>query len=296
MDNTEINIIKELATLDPLDDRAFRIFLSDDVQFTLLAEAFSGETLDGEKIVHMNGEIVLTAKGKLIRADSLRDTDSAFINIDGQIKTSDFPFKRHVFYTAAIYANGIKQGGAWDSLKPVISIVIYKNKGDSDLFEKAALSGNLVKTEDDGKQLIMISVNTAKWKDAPNEEIKAYLATLHHGIMTEDNKADFADIDIDGSAFTNIQRAVRIACAHTKKQDYDDEQKGDKAMSALIATYLTKEEKEAAKNEGKVEGQSKGLHIALEIFNLLKTNTPVAEIAARYQLAASEVEKFKTAL
>ena len=53
-----------------------------------------------EKIIYMNGEIVLTIKGKMIRLDALRDTNGAFINIDGQIKTNDFPFKRHVLYAS----------------------------------------------------------------------------------------------------------------------------------------------------------------------------------------------------
>jgi len=97
MPQNEIDILKELATLDPLDD---------------------------EKIIHMNGEIVLTANGKLIRVDSLRETTAAFINMDGQIKASEFPFKRHVFYTAVIYANGIQKGDSWEKLKPVISIVV----------------------------------------------------------------------------------------------------------------------------------------------------------------------------
>ena len=171
----EIDILKELATLDPLDDRAFKILASDDEQFKTLAESFSGEVLGDEKIIHMNGEIVLTANGRLIRVDSLRDTTAAFINMDGQIKAEEFPFKRHVFYTALIYANGIQKGDSWEKLKPVISIVIYKDKSEAALIEKASLIGTLVKTDDDGKQLTLISVNTAKWKTAPTEELRAYL-------------------------------------------------------------------------------------------------------------------------
>ena len=217
----EIDILKELSTLDPLDDRAFKILVSDDEQFKLLAESFSGEALDDEKIIHMNGEIVLTANGRLIRVDTLRDTSVAVINMDGQIKADEFPFKRHVFYTSLIYANGIQKGDTWDKLKPVISIVVYKDKGEAALIQKASLSGTLIETDDDGKQLTLISVNTAKWKTAPTEELRAYLCTLHHGIMTEDNKADFADVK-NSEAFARVQKAVKVACAHTKKQEYEN--------------------------------------------------------------------------
>ena len=298
----EVDILKELATLDPLDDRAFRVFISDDEQFKALAESFSGETLDGEKIIHMNGEIVLTANGRLIRTDVLRGTDTTVFNIEGQIKTEDFPLNRHIFYTAVIYASGIQKGDSWEKLKPVISIVIYKDKGEAGLIEKGALSGDLFKTDDERKQLTLIAVNTAKWKDAPTEEMRAYLATLHNGIMTEDNKADFADVDTTSSAFAKIQQAVKIACAHTKKQEYKE--KGDDSMSAVLDQYISKEAKEAAKNEGreegkeegKREGQATGLNLAKEIIGMLKTGIPVLEIANKYKIPASEVEDFKVAL
>jgi hypothetical protein len=282
----EIDILKELATLDPLDDRAFKILTSDDEQFMILAESFSGENLDGENIINMNGEIVLTINGKLIRVDILRDTDAAFVNLDAQIKTSDFPFKRHVFYTAAIYAHGIQKSDSWGNLKPAISIVIYKDKGESALFQKASLAGTLVETEDDGKQLLMISVNTAKWKDAPTEEMKAYLATLHNGIMTEANKADFADVDTASITFAKIQRAVKIACAHTKKQEY--KKKGDDSMTAILDQYISKEAKEAAKKEG--------LSIAQKIIRMLKENIPTSEIAKECNVTTQEVEQLRVAL
>jgi len=93
-----------------------------------LFSAATGESLDGEKIIHMNGEIVLIANGRLIRTDALRGTASSFFNMESQIETDDFPLARHIFYTAVIYASGIQKGDSWDKLKPVISIVIYKDK------------------------------------------------------------------------------------------------------------------------------------------------------------------------
>ncbi|MCL2200096.1 MAG: hypothetical protein FWB80_14380 [Defluviitaleaceae bacterium] len=267
---TEADILKELSTLDPLDDRAFRIFISDDEQFTLLAEAFSGEALDGEKIIHMNGEIVLTANGRLIRTDALRGTATAFFNMEGQIETADFPLKRHIFYTAVIYANGIQKGDTWEKLKPVISIVIYKDKTETALIEKGTFYGDLFKTDNDRKQMTLIAVNTAKWKDAPTEELRACLSTLHHGIMTESNKSDFADIDKDGAAFTKIQRAVRMACAQTIKQEY--KKKGDDSMVLKYETYLTKEEREEAEIRGEARGKAEGIaEGASKVIELIKS-------------------------
>ena len=285
-----MDILKELATLNPLEDRPFKILASDDEQFKVLAESFSGESLDGEKIIHMNGEIVLTANGRLIRTDVLRDTSVAFFNLEGQIKTADFPLKRHIFHATAIYASSLQKSDSWEKLKPVISIVIYKDKGDTALFEKGAFAGDLFKTDDDHKQLTLIAVNTAKWKDAPTEELRAYLATLHHGILTENNKDDFADVDVTSDAFLRIQKAVKIACAHSKKQEYENE--GDDSMSVILDQYISKEAKEAAMNEGRKQT----FEIVSEIIGLLKANVPVPEIASKYKITTQEVEKLRVAL
>ena len=292
--NYEIDILQELATLDPLDDRAFAILASDDEQFRLMAEAFSGKALDDDKLININGELALTVKGRLIRLDSLRDTTSGFFNLEGQVQASKFPFKRHVFYSAFIYVNGIQKGGAWDDLKPVISIVIYKNKGDAHLMETASLTGTLAKTEDEINQLTLIAVNTAKWKDAKSEDARAYLATLHHGILTKHNEADFQDVDVNSQAFIDFQHAVIMACAQTKQQEY--EEKGDEFMATKYVSFLSDEERIAAILKGKREGKLEGLSLAWEIINLLKSNTPVSEIADRYMVSTSDVEKFKTAL
>ena len=288
--NREIDILQELATLDPLDDRAFAILASDDEQFKLMAEAFSGKALDDGKLININGEFVLSANGRLIRLDSLRDATSEFFNLEGQIQTSKFPFKRHIFYSAFIYINGIQKGDEWDKLKPVTSIVIYKNKGDADLIETASLSGTLVKTNDDVNQLTLIAVNTAKWKDAKSEETKAYLATLHHGILTKDNEADFQGVDVNSQAFSDFQRAVKMACAKTKQQEYIE--KGDKFMATKYVSYLSDEERVAAMSKGKLEG----LNLAWEIINMLKLNIPISEIADKYRVSTTDVERFKTAL
>ena len=54
-----------------------------------------------------------------------------------------------------------------------------------------------------------------------------------------------------------------MACAHTKKEDYDKE--GDDTMSAVYATYLSKEDREAAESRGEARGESRGLTLAWEI-------------------------------
>ena len=116
----------------------------------------------------------------------------------------------------------------------------------------------------------------------------------NHGIMTEDNKSDFATVDTNNEAFIRIQRAVRMACAHTKKKEYD--KKGDDTMSAVYATYLSKEEREAAISEGEARGEARAFNVVSEIISLLKSNVPVPEIASKYKVATQKVEKLRGAL
>lgn len=278
-----ITILKELATLNPLDDRAFKILLSDNVQFMLLAEALSGAKLDKDSIIDINGEIVMSVNGRAIRLDSLHDTNEGYVNMEGQIAAIDFPFKRHIFHSAAIYVNGIQKGDSWQNLKPVISIVVYKDKSDSELFESATITGKLVKTEDDRKQLRLIAVNTKKWHDAESETLKSYLSTLHHGILTEENRPNFAAVDVESLTFIDFQNAVKIACAKTKQQEY--KKKGDDFMATQYASFITEEERQAAKESG--------IDIATEIIRLLKEGVSVAEIAKQLQVPTRRVESLK---
>jgi len=279
-------IIKQLVTLNPLDDRAFKKLLSDVEQFKNLAEAFTGKTLDEANIIAIKDEIFLSVKGRLIHLDSLHSTDVAYVNMEGQMKAADFPFKRHVFHGAATYVSELEKSDDWQILKPAISIVVYKDKGDAELMEDASFSGKLVKTEDDRNQLLLIAVNSKKWKDAQSEELRAYLSTLHNGIMTEDNKADFADVDTSSLAFINFQRAVRIACAKTWKQEY--EERKDDFMATQYETYLSREEREIAMEEG--------MDIAQKIIRMLKDNIPVAEIAKDCNVPTQRVENLRMAV
>ena len=99
-------------------------------------------------------------------------------------------------------------------------------------------------------------------------------------------KGEFTDVDTTSSAFENIQQAVKIACAHTKKQEYQE--KGDDFMSAVLDQYISTQAKEAA--------EANGLKLARKIINLLKQNVPVLEIASICGVSAREVEEFKIAL
>ena len=284
------DILLELATQDPLDDRAFKILLSDDEQFVTLAEAFSAERLDADSIVDINGEIVLTVKGRLIRLDTLRDTNIAYINIEGQIEPALFPYKRHLFHGTVVYTTGIQKSESFQNLKPVISIVVYKKKSDAKLIENASMAGDLIKTDDDKKQLVLIAINTEKWQDAESEELRAYLSTLHHGIMTEENKGNFINVDVESVIFKRFQRAVKLACARTKQQEYKE--KGDEFMATKYASFLTDEERIAAEDRGK----ELGLDIAQEILQLLYANVPVPEIAKRCQVHPKKVEEYQVLL
>ena len=283
-------ILQELATLNPLDDRAFRILLSDDEQFIVLAEALLGQKLDEDKIININGEIVLSVKGRLIRLDALRDTNIGYVNMEGQMDASDFPFKRHVFHGAFVYVNGIQKSGSWNELKPAISIVVYKDKGGDAVIETASLSGSLVKSSNDKNQLQLMAVNSKQWKEAESEELRIYLSTLHNGIMTDENKGSFVGVDTDADTFLMFQRAVRLACAKTKQQEYKE--KGDDFMATQYATYLTDEERVAAKEEG----ENTAFGLAVEIISMLKAGVPTSEIAEKCRVKPRVVEELRIAL
>ena len=288
--NSRESILQELATLNPLDDRAFRILLSDNEEFKALSEALLNKKLDEDKIVSINGEIVFSVKGRLMRFDILRDTDMGFINIEGQMNATDFPFKRHVFHGAFAYANGIQKSESWDKLKPAISIVIYKDKGDSAVVETATLLGSLIKSDDDKNQLQLMAVNSKKWRDVESEELRIYLSTLYNGIMTDTNKINFAGVNTDTRIFEKFQRSVKLACALTKQQEYKE--KGDDSMAAQYATFLSEEERLAAMEEG----EKSGFSLAVEVMKMIKGGIPTSEIAKKCRMTTKEVEELKIAL
>ena len=283
-------LLQELATLNPLDDRAIKILLSDKEQFKALSDALLEQNLNEDKIISINGEIVYSVKGRLVHLDSLHDTDLGYVNMEGQMEAADFPIKRHIFYGAFVYVNGIQKNESWDKLKPSISIVIYKDKDDDAAIETAALAGNLIKSDDAKKQLQFMAVNTKKWRDVESEELRIYLSTLHNGIMTDENKDSFVGANTNTRIFDKFQRAVKLACARTKQQEYKE--KGDDSMATQYATFLSEKERIAALEEGAKSGFS----LALEVMKLIKDGVPTSEIAKQCRLTTREVEDFKVAM
>ena len=285
-----LEILKELATLDPLDDRAFKLLLSDDEIFSALAESIQGKKLDVDSIVDINGEMVVTIKGKVIRLDSLRVTNMEYINMEGQTDPALFPYKRHLYYAAVIYAMSLQKSESYHDLKPVTSIVVYKKKPEANLMEKASMAGDLIKTDSDKSQLTLIAINTEKWSDAPTEELRGYLATLHYGIMHEENKSQFDGVDCDSFQFERFQRAVRLACAQTKYQEYRE--RGDESMVAKYVSFISEEDRKAAEEKG----MAKGVSTAAEIVRLLKEGVPMAEITQKLKVPPAVVEEFSVVL
>jgi len=283
-------LLQELATLNPLDDRAVKILLSDKEQFKALSDTLLEQNLDEDKIISINGEIVYSVKGRLVYLDSLHDTDLGYVNMEGQMEAAHFPIKRHIFYGAFVYVNGIQKSDSWDKLKPSICIVIYKDKGDAAAIETAALAGTLIKSDDAKKQLQFMAVNTKKWRDVESEELRIYLSTLHNGIMTEENKDSFIGANTNTRIFDKFQRAIKLACARTKQQEYKE--KGDDSMATQYATFLSEEERIAALEEGAKSGFS----LALEVMKLIKDGVPTSEIAKQCRLTIREVEDFKVAM
>ena len=288
--NNRESILQELATLNPLADRALKILPRDKEQFVALSEALLEQKFDEDKIISINGEIVFSVNGRLIHFDALHDTDIGYVNTEGQMDATGFPFKRHVFHASFAYANGIQKSESWDILKPAISIVIYKDKGESAVIETAALSGSLIKSEDEKNQLQLVAVNSKRWRDVESAELRIYLSTLHNGIMTDENKDSFAGVDTNDRTFRRFQTSVRLACALTKQQEYNE--KGDDFMATQYATFLSEEERVAALEEGAKSGFS----LAVEIMKLLKDGVPTSEIARKCQVSAREVEELKIAL
>ena len=103
-----------------------------------------------------------------------------------------------------------------------------------------------------------------------------------------ENAALSGTLVVTSEAFSKIQQAVKIACAHTKKQEYEKE--GDDSMTAVLDQYISKEAR------GMARGEARAFSIVAEVISLLKANVPASEIANKYKIAIQEVEKLRTAL
>jgi len=182
------DILADIATRDIIRDGAFKIFLKNPELFGNVVEDITGDQLPDECEVLINGEIQLTVNGKAIQPDTLTVVETGTYNIEVQTKSSGFPFHRHLFYWATIYANSLKSGEDYKDLKPVVSIVIFKDKGGVNLREDAYLSGTLTAKAKAKNHLQLIAINAAKWKEAKNERLKYFLALVHNGIYIGANR------------------------------------------------------------------------------------------------------------
>jgi len=108
--------------------------------------------------------------------------------------------------------------------------------------------------------------------------------------MTDENKNSFTGVNTDTRIFEKFQRAVKLACALTKQQEYKE--KGDDSMATQYATFLSEEERIAALEEG----EKSGLSLAKEIMKMLKDGVPTPEIAKKCRMTIREVEEFKVAM
>jgi len=272
-------INKQLATVNPLEDNAFKIFLADPKMFAELVNNALNEPMPTDCIVQINGNITFTVKGKEISMDSLWNTEIGIVNIEGQNNPRKFPFKRHLYYWSMIYANSLTKGEDYEDLKPVISIVVYKRKGKSAVMQQANLSGSLIISKDDGKQLNLISLNASKWKKAGNEWLKCFLALVYNGVDLEINKSKFVNIDTDSMEFKEIHRNMRIACGESCMARFEKED--DSVMSTMMRSYLTEEQQQQARNQGIEQGQ---------VLLYYKLGYSIEDIAKEMSISAEKIK------
>ena len=276
-DEDRKRIERELATIDPLEDKAWKILFSDeDVAEELLKVIFNKTLRRDEKFV-INGEIVLSVQGKKIITDSLFSTNLGTVNVEGQGIARDFTFKRHLYYWAALYSSQLGKGVDYEELVPVTSIVLYKDNGEAEVEEITTLKRFPTKLEwqyDD--QLKLIAINTAKWENSSDDKMKYLLKLLHEGLASE---------DIDNPDYMRYKNLMRRACAVTMKTNCEE----DSEMKNLLNGYISDEEKAKSEEKGRQEGREEG-KIEGKIEVLLSMNYDNIEIADTLNLPVKEVD------
>lgn len=287
-DETDVinqNTVVEISSaVDPISDSAFKLLLSN----LDIYEKFVGLMLPGEDFRNVyisNGELILSVDNKKIELDSLTESNMGWLNIEGQIREDDFPFSRHLFYWARIYANQMMKGNKnWADLKPVTVVVIYKKSRESFSKAEAHLDGTLLLTQSGRKNkdhFRLISYNAANWKDlSETDKFRPLLGLLSNGFVKAHESVE--GIDLTDPVIERINDAVKISCTKTKLAEF--RVKGDHNMIALFEEFLTKEEREAARVEGRVEGEIKTL------VSLGKSN---GEISNWLGLSIGEVENLR---
>ena len=246
-------IIKELSTINPLEDKAFQILLSDYKIFSLIIKAITGEEISEKHIYHFNQTIIINVDNKEVRLDSIRRFIEGIYNIEGQNDARYFPFKRHLFYWSIICSNTLKSGQNYNELPKITSIVIYKDKGNKPLKQYAKLSGDIFDEESEKNLLNLISINSKMWREAESPLLKEILSIIHNGVYTKETSNLFDGINTNSETFKAFNRTVRISCARLKFEEYKEE--GVKPMVQLYGSFLSEEELNEAKLKGKIEGK-----------------------------------------
>ena len=249
-------IIKELSEINPLEDKAFQILLSDYKIFSLIIKAITGDELSENHIYHFNQTILINVDNKEVRLDSIRRYIEGIYNIEGQNDARHFPFKRHLFYWSIICSNSLKTGQSYKELPKITSIVIYKDKGNKPLKQYAQLEGNIFDEESEKSLLTLISINSKRWKEAESPLLKEILAIIHNGVYTEETSHLFDGIDINSETFKSFNRAVRMSCARLRFEEYKKE--GVNSMVQLYENFLSAEELLEAELKGEIKGILKG--------------------------------------
>ena len=269
----EQHLIEYLATVDPLEDRAFKIILSDESIFKRLIEAVAGDVIkEKEAFVSFNAGIVFRVKGKEVQLDTVRQTKEAIYNVEGQGKFKKFSFQRQLYYWSVVFAYSLSKGKEYETLIPVISIVVYRNTYLNKVRRKAKLTGDLLSSYEDENLLQMFSLCTANWREEKNQWLRYFLALIDLGLGKDLAYYQEQEIDVTSNTFIVLYNSLLISCCDIHIKDL--EEKGEITMAEAARTYLSSKDKERFLAEGMARGMAKG-----EIKGMAK-----GEIKALYQI------------
>ena len=267
---------------DPLNDSAFKIALEnyDDI-FNKLVLYTTGKEVNDSIVNAVGSETSLIVKGKTMRFDHLRNTDIGYVNLEGHKKLSTFTIKRHFSHWSMIFSSQLQEGDDYKIVVPVTVIVFYKNRGKAKpLIQKANATGDLLDGVDT-QYLNLISVNTAKWYEADNDDFKHYLALLHLGLDEEvlaKNGVDIAD-----TSFQELRNKLMYCCAEHAMNKA--KKKGDKDMSKMLSVYLTEKGMKKGMEKGMEKGIEKG---AISVYHKEMQLTP-EEISQKMNIPLNKV-------
>lgn len=282
---------------NPLEDRAFQIILKDYEIFKFVIESITGRSIQEKVIYQINQTLNFTVNGKEIRLDGAFDTDEILYNIEGQNKTSEFKFKRHLYYWSIIFASLLQKSDPYSKLKPVVSIVVYKDKGNkNDIIQEGSLTGNIFDTVEDKTLLSLISVNTSQWRKAENEGLKIFTSLIYNDGYTEATKDLFEGVDVHSKMFKTLNNSIIKTCGGIKQKEA--EKRGDIKMAELYknAVWDTawdtawKTAWNTAEKEGAIKGKIEAfLEMGLSIEDISKKiNVPLIQVKTIISALQSE--------